>query len=282
MKDTAETVWNAIKGVAETVWNGIKKFIEDPIKAVSNTLSFIWNGIQLVASTVWDGIKTAAEKAWNAIKSFISDPISAVSSTLTSLWDGIKSAAITAWEALKGALEPIITPIKNLIEGVTNTVKGVIDWFKKLMGFDGQNLSDTTSTHTNYIYTKEIKSTSTDSKGNVTTEYKDGTNKTEFKNGGVAGGASFAKAKGDWYVPYDDYPAVLHRGEAVLTASQARKYRDGEGNGIDLSGLGTVIVEAIREGMANAQVNSYLDGRKVTEEVNRITGNSLMARRYAP
>lgn len=30
-------------------------------------------------------------------------------------------------------------------------------------------------------------------------------------------------------VPYDDFPALLHKGEAVLTASQAREWRAGEG-----------------------------------------------------
>lgn len=32
----------------------------------------------------------------------------------------------------------------------------------------------------------------------------------------------------DW-VPYDNYPALLHRGEQVLTATEARDYRDGSG-----------------------------------------------------
>ena len=38
-------------------------------------------------------------------------------------------------------------------------------------------------------------------------------------------------AKGLWDVPYDDYLANLHRGEMVLTASQARDYRAGSGGG---------------------------------------------------
>jgi phage-related minor tail protein len=33
------------------------------------------------------------------------------------------------------------------------------------------------------------------------------------------------------YVPYDEYPALLHRGEKVLTAEQAAAYRDGRGGG---------------------------------------------------
>ena len=51
-------------------------------------------------------------------------------------------------------------------------------------------------------------------------------------------------AKGLWDVPYDDYYARLHRGEMVLTASEARDYREGNGGSSD------AIVAAI-QGMRN-------------------------------
>lgn len=83
------------------------------------------------------------------------------------------------------------------------------------------------------------------------------------------------QAKGDWYVPYDNYPSLLHRGEMVLTASQARKYRDGAGNAIDIPGLRAAIVGAVQDGMRNAQVTAYMDGRRVTNEVARIMNNQM-------
>ena len=92
----------------------------------------------------------------------------------------------------------------------------------------------------------------------------------------------FSNAKGNWSVPYDDFPAILHRGEAVLTASQARKYREGTGEGVDMSGISSAIVTAIRDGMNGAVVNSFLDGKRVTKNVNRRTMNELKARRFAP
>ena len=47
------------------------------------------------------------------------------------------------------------------------------------------------------------------------------------------GGGSFAI--GNDYIPYDNYPANLHKGEAVLTAREAEQYRQGKlgGNGVD-------------------------------------------------
>jgi hypothetical protein len=53
------------------------------------------------------------------------------------------------------------------------------------------------------------------------------------------------------YVPYDEYPAFLHRGEAVLTAAQARSWRNGTAtngeNGQIVSVL-IAILNAITEG----------------------------------
>lgn len=52
-------------------------------------------------------------------------------------------------------------------------------------------------------------------------------------------GHSFAK--GLDYVPYDGFPAILHKREAVLTASQADAWRSGSMGGADVSRLETAI-----------------------------------------
>jgi hypothetical protein len=91
------------------------------------------------------------------------------------------------------------------------------------------------------------------------------------------------KAKGDWNVPYDNFPALLHRGEMVLTASQARRFRAGEGGdggGMDMASLTSAIVAAVKQGMEGATVKSFLDGRNVTNEVMRIAGNNRLNARF--
>lgn len=87
-------------------------------------------------------------------------------------------------------------------------------------------------------------------------------------------------AAGNWFVPYNDYPALLHRGEAVLTASQARQFRENaSGANIDISALTSAIVGAVQEGLRDAQVNAYLDGNRVTREVSRIMNDQMMLAR---
>lgn len=60
----------------------------------------------------------------------------------------------------------------------------------------------------------------------------------------VENGATAGYAVGLNYVPYDNFPALLHQGERVLTASQARQQDQGGGSGsIVINMPGTVIRE---------------------------------------
>lgn len=110
--------------------------------------------------------------------------------------------------------------------------------------------------------------------------FADGTSSDVGWNGGSSSGGSFAK--GLWDVPYDDFAANLHRGEMVLTASQARRYRSGGGNGdIDYDVLAEKLAGAVMLGMNDVTVRSYISGRDVTDDVSRNQIRQLKARRFA-
>ena len=59
----------------------------------------------------------------------------------------------------------------------------------------------------------------------------------------VENGATAGYAVGLNYVPYDNFPALLHQGERVLTASQARQQDQGGGRSINIYMSGTVVRE---------------------------------------
>ena len=96
---------------------------------------------------------------------------------------------------------------------------------------------------------------------------------TDEDTGNEHGGGGHGFAKGSWNVPYD-MNALLHRGETVLTKSQARKFRNGE------SGFGntSAIVKAIQNMRNDLQHMQMVVGEKVFGETvvdysgNRIDG----------
>lgn len=91
--------------------------------------------------------------------------------------------------------------------------------------------------------------------------------------GGGAGGLRGAKMatheKGGWDIPYDNYVASLHRGEMILTKTQAREYRNGNrGDGASAAEIGAAMSRAMRN------VGFYFNDR----EVARTFGNSTTGR----
>ena len=87
-------------------------------------------------------------------------------------------------------------------------------------------------------------------------------------------GQAKPKAKGDWNIPYDNYPAMLHRGEMVLTKSQARRYKDG-----DSMDTGAIVsaIQGLRNDMTNLKlvVGRKTFGRAVADYGSSRVGDSI-------
>lgn len=85
-------------------------------------------------------------------------------------------------------------------------------------------------------------------------------------------------ANGLDYVPFDNYLAQLHEGESILTAEEARVWREFKTGGasvantIDYDAMGGVMRDNIKPGG-----NVYLDGRVVGAVISQQQGNSYRA-----
>lgn len=84
-------------------------------------------------------------------------------------------------------------------------------------------------------------------------------------------------AKGAWSVPYDGYPAILHRGERVLTASQAR-HGEGEGSA-DPFAVAAAVGGAVKKAMRDIGV--YIDGNKAGDMTTKRVQGNINAENYA-
>lgn len=99
---------------------------------------------------------------------------------------------------------------------------------------------------------------------------------------GTGGGRSFAT--GLDYVPYNDYAARLHEGEAVLTKAEAARWRSGEAaQGVDTAALAMAVGEAVSAALDGAAVemNGERVGELLTRKVSRNIAKNMRQMRYA-
>lgn len=184
--------------------------------AIGSTFAANWPamkeaGMQLLSMLI-NGIGEALTAAVTAIQEHLSAWVSAARDKATEFGEAIHEkftalvSEVGSWindnivQPMKDAISSVVdigTEIVNKIkEGINNAWSGLTSWFKGIWNGLFGNLSVNTSV-----------------------------------NASVNGNQSPKLATGLDYVPYDEFPAILHKGEAVLTAEEADVWRKGGGGG---------------------------------------------------
>lgn len=87
-------------------------------------------------------------------------------------------------------------------------------------------------------------------------------------------------AIGSPYIPYDNYHAILHRGETVLTATQARRLRAGGGGSASSAEIAAAVRSAVLD--LTMELNGQTVGRVFGDATTRRVSNNMsqMTRRH--
>lgn len=134
LKEWIPKAWNSIKETTSKVWNGIKSFLSGLWNGIKNTATSVFNGIKNFLSNLWNGIKSVASSTWNWIKNTISSIINGIKNTVSNVWNGIKNVTSSVFNGVKNTASNvwngIKTTISNVVEGVKNKVSTVFDKVK--------------------------------------------------------------------------------------------------------------------------------------------------------
>jgi phage-related protein len=194
-----------------TIWENIKTFISAAVGIIQNVITAFTAILRGDWSSAWDACLNIVNIAGDAIVSivlnliewiagFLSNLVEAGYELITSLEGGMMDKFAQLFTLVGGwVTDNIINPILDMGTDLYNAGVNLLNkfwdglesiWDKISNWWDGLKLSDKTA--------------------NVNTN---------------AGGKGYATGLN--YVPYDNFPALLHRGEAVLTSAEANVWRKG-------------------------------------------------------
>lgn len=187
-------VWEGVKQIISSIWEGIKKLFKNSLNWLVDTLISIAANLYVAATNAFQKIKDGFNERWEAIKAWFDkakdDPVGTIKALGSKLYSAAKNAFNKLWQGFK-----------NVWKNIESWFKSVGDWIASKLKFWESSVDKASKTASN--------------------AGSDGNSKKSSRSVG-------SYAKGLDYVPYDGFPAILHKGERVLTAKEANAYNNGQ------------------------------------------------------
>ena len=180
-----------------------------------------WDTIKEWAVTTWNNIVTTIQTAVANLKAAISEFSASAKQSILDTWNNIKTTFSNAIQSIVNTFTNWVNTllqkaaefvqigervVESIQQGISNAWGRLVSWFENLW---------------NSLFG----------------------NRSVNVNVNATGTPGTAAATGLDYVPYNKFPAILHRGEAVLTAGEAQRWREGGTGGIDYNKLAAAIAE---------------------------------------
>ncbi|WP_336046776.1 phage tail protein [Solibacillus ferritrahens] len=247
--------FESLKAIFDTVVGFIRGKIEQlapTIEKLSGIFSQVWGTISSVFSTAWTIISPILSGLWSVLQmvgdyavivfnNVLVPALGFAAQAFSTLWSiaspilQLLAAGFDLWmAALKVLWEVVLAPfIKFIATGVKNAFEALTDALSIIQGaFDG------VSGKVSSVYDKIREFADFIRNVKLPDWIKNGVSTAvNFVTGGSDKKAIPGHYHGLDNVPYDNYTASLHRGEKVLTAQEAKAYREGtSGQGVKAGG----------------------------------------------
>lgn len=212
----AEAAPEIIMALATAIISNLPLIIESGIQVILALIQGIAQSLPTLVPIIFQVVWQIAQTLLANVGLILNAGGQLIVGLFLGLWNEFVAEAVQLGEWVQVNL---ITPIENKVaefinvgtkvvdnikEGIANAWNGLVSWFENLW---------------NSLF-----------------------NRHATISVGQNGATASPRASGLDYVPYNNFPAMLHEGEAVLTASEADAWRKGNGGG---SGKGVTIIQNI-------------------------------------
>lgn len=270
------TAWIAMKsplvlvglavGAIVTHWKDIKEWAGKALEAVKDFFGTeVADALTNIVSGIagwFESIQTMASNALTAVDDFFKSKFDvSLTDIVQNVADAFKSVYDWAHDALTNAADFFNATFSDPISGILESISG---WFDSVISKAGTAIEKVQT----FL--------------GLDTEKRDSNPNNPYGNNWHNTGTP-RKATGLNYVPYNDFPAILHAGEAVLNRADATAYRAGNVGGISAESISQSVAVAVREALDGVGVYMGADrvGDLVTQRVSRNIAKGARAMRYA-
>ena len=202
-----------VNAIAENLPQLITTLIPVLISSAGTLISALISNLPAIMSALWTALTSVAQELWPVLEAAFSGVVGWFAGKFQAAWEAVKSVFTGVGEFFKGIWDKISDTFSELGTKIGEAISGAVTaGINGIIGF----AEDIVNQAINII------------NGAINL-----INKLPGVSVGFVEPVSFPRlAIGSDYVPYNDYPALLHRGEAVLTAQEAEEWRNGgEGRG---------------------------------------------------
>lgn len=217
----------------------LPSLISGAIGLVSSLAQAVPEMLQMIFSAVDGAISESGfAETWNTIKEAVSSAAAGIKenwdnlvSALQPLIDRIRAAwqGFVTWAQESGVLQAAINGVAGVINLVITAIGGIATAFNSVLG--------AAESAAGWVIEKwqAVADFFSGIANTISGIFAKGDAFAAKYGGGGTGWEGYPSAIGNDYVPYNGYPAILHRGEAVLTAREAEDWRQGNnGRGVQM------------------------------------------------
>lgn len=259
IKNTAETVWNAIANVFTTlgnIWLAINLVVIEAIlnlfgtslAEVITTVMTIWTTVKETTSTVWNAIVAVLTTVWVTITGVFNVAIATVKGIFSTAWDTLKGIAKTGGDLIGGIVSSMWTGITGAfdkgIEFASGSWKKFTDSLGNVMLSTWQGIKDTIASGINWIIDKANAviasiNTATSKAGFTISPIP----RVAFQTGGIVEGTTGIVPGGSNPANHDQVTANVDPGELILNRAQQSNIANQLKGGSSEGGGLTVIIK---------------------------------------